>query len=122
MKHHLKAVNAFLKDGNLQAAQKYICALDSSLNHLVTQTYCENYVVNVILSSYIHQAKQEGIEVACDLNIPENIAIDHIELGLVFANAMENAINACRQIKDRSQRTIIVACKVQKGANVYTDQ
>ena len=115
MKHHLNAVNAFLNDGNLQEAQEYICTLDGNLSRLVTQTYCENYVVNVILSSYIHQAKQEGIEVACDLNIPENVTIDPIELGLIFANAMENAINACRQIKDRPQRTIIVACKMQKG-------
>ena len=63
------------------------------------EEYCETCMLNVILSTYINKAKKEEIEVACKADLPENISNDNIELGLIFTNAIENAILACKKIK-----------------------
>jgi two-component system sensor histidine kinase AgrC len=85
--------------------------MDHSLKDAAVAQYCENYVVNVILSAYIHKANHDRIAVDCEAEIPDNIPIDSIELGLVFANALDNAINACKQIESVSDRRISIVCK-----------
>lgn len=115
MKHHLSAINTFLNDNNISEAQKYIGKLDESLSKSVIEKYCENYIMNAILSSYINKAKKEQIEVVHEVAIPENIAIDNIELGLIFANAIDNAINACKKIENPNCRSISIVCKEHCG-------
>ena len=114
-KHHLSAINAFLNDNNVAEAQKYIGKLDDTLNKSVVEKYCENYIINAILSAYINKAKKEQIEVTHELVIPEDIAVDNIELGLIFANAIDNAINACKKIENPENRSIRIVCREHCG-------
>ena len=111
MRHHINAVTAYLNDSNIAEAQKYLGKLNVSLNETVVEKYCENYGVNVILSSYISKAKEEQIEATVEVHIPETIAIDNVELGAVFSNAIENAIMACAKIENPSDRKITIVCK-----------
>jgi signal transduction histidine kinase len=115
MRHHLSAINAFLGDGNIAEAKKYIGRLDSSLTDGIVERYCENYGVNAVLSSLIRRAKSEGIVVECEASIPENLSIDSMELGLVFANALDNAINACGKLESPLGRRITVDCREHSG-------
>jgi sensor histidine kinase regulating citrate/malate metabolism len=73
MRHHINAINTFLQDNNISEAQKYLSNLNSNFSKTVIEKYCENYDVNVILSSYIQKAKDEHIEVISEVHIPENI-------------------------------------------------
>ena len=111
MRHHLNAINEFLSDGNLDEAKRYIGKLDGTLIEGAVKKYCENYGVNAVLSSLIRRAENEGIDVVCEANIPEDIAIDSMELGLLFANALDNAINACCRLMDPHDRKITVDCR-----------
>ncbi len=111
IKHHLSAIHSFLNEGNILEAKKYISKMDRGLKDTAVEQYCENYVVNVVLSAYIHKANHDKITVDCEAEIPDNIPIDSIELGLVFANALDNAINACKQIESVSDRSISIVCK-----------
>ncbi len=115
MKHHLNAIEAFMNDGRFAEAQKHMRTLNKDLNTIMVEKFCENYVVNVFLSSYVQKARNEEIAVACEVEIPESIKVDPIELGLIFANSLDNAINACRQIENISERKITVACKQHYG-------
>lgn len=111
MTHHMNVISSFLDDKNILGAQKYIRKLEGKLNESIVQNYCDNYGVNVILSSYINKAKRENIEVVSEVNIPEEDPIDIIELGAIFANAIENAITACKRIESQSDRKISIVCK-----------
>ena len=115
MKHYLNAIEAFVNDGRIAKAQKYMRTLNKDLNTIMVEKFCENYVVNVFLLSYIQKARNEQITVDCEAEVPESIQVDPIELGLVFANSLDNAINACKRIQNVSDRNIIVACKQHCG-------
>ncbi len=62
-RHHLTALNTLLHENNLGEAEKYLGKLNNQLDGTVIEKHCENYVVNIILSSYINRARDEGIEV-----------------------------------------------------------
>lgn len=111
MRHHINVINTFLKDNNISEAKKYFSKLNDNLNDTIVEKYCENYMLNVILSSYISQARNEGITVICEVKLSENVKIDNIELGLIFTNAIENAIIACKKIENPDDRKINIVCK-----------
>lgn len=90
-------LTTLIGDNNTSEARKFIRSLDSRLESSILERYCENYFINVILSSYIKKAKDEQIEVTCEVNVPDKINIDPVDIGLIFANATENAINTCKK-------------------------
>lgn len=111
MKHHLYVISNFLNDKNIIEARNYISKLENKLDETIVQKYCENYGLNVILSAYINKAMREDIEVISEIYIPEEISIDIVDLGAIFANAIENAITACKKIENPSNRKITIICK-----------
>lgn len=110
-RHHVNALNALLDENNLVEAKKYLGKLSDRLTRTIIEKYCENYVVNIILSSYITRAREGNIEVSCEANIPSDLNIEDLELGTIFSNAIENAITACSQIADHTNRKISIICR-----------
>lgn len=115
MRHHMNALSTYLHDSNVLEAQKYLNKLDDNLDETAVNRYCDNYGVNVILSSYISRAKKEQIKVTSSVVLSEDIQIDDIDLGVIFANSIENAINACKRIDDIGKRMLTVTCKEQSN-------
>jgi Signal transduction histidine kinase regulating citrate/malate metabolism len=115
IRHHINAINALVDENNLVEAKKYLGKLDDRLTSTVIEKYCENYVVNVILSSYINRAREENIEVTCEAEVPANLKIEELEVGTIFSNAIENAITACGQIADHDNRKISIVCREHFG-------
>jgi len=62
--------------------------------------YCSNAVIDAVLSTYIQQAESKGIKLTVGLAFPNPIPVDETELATVFANAIENAINASEKLPE----------------------
>ena len=68
---------------------------------LPRQSFCtgaKNTVLDTVFSYYFSMAQDAGIRVEADLDIPEELPTDATELSTVFANALENAINATKKL------------------------
>jgi hypothetical protein len=115
MHHHLNLINSYLTDNNKEAAQRYIAEVENCIEDVVVEKYCNNYTVNLIISSYIDKAKNEGITVETQINLPEKTSISDMDLCVVFANALENAINACKNIPNPKDRTLKILCKTKNN-------
>lgn len=118
MRHHLNLISAFLADNNLAATQKYIAEVQNTIASAVVEQYCNNYTVNLILHSYLTKAKYDQIAVETQINIPENNKISDMDLCVIFANALENAINACLRISNTEDRALKIICK-NKNDKLY---
>ena len=98
LRHRLMAVGAMLEKGEYEEAEKYI---HKSAEHLESQTverYCANPVMDAVFSSYFEQAAACGIRIEAKLAVPQELGIDETEVSVVIANALENAIHACRKL------------------------
>jgi two-component system sensor histidine kinase AgrC len=111
MRHHLNLISAFLEDNNLVATQKYIAEVQNTIEGAVVEQYCNNYTVNLILYSYLAKAKYDQITVETQINLPENNTVSDMDLCVIFANAIENAINACLRISNTADRSLKIVCK-----------
>ncbi|HBV88377.1 MAG TPA: GHKL domain-containing protein [Desulfosporosinus sp.] len=115
MRHHLNLINSYLADNNKEAAQKYITEVEKTVEGAVVEKYCNNYTVNLILSSYIAKAKNEQITVETQINLPEKNAVSDMDLCVIMANALENAINACKSINITNDRYIKIVSKLNQN-------
>ena len=115
MRHHLNLINSYLVDNNKEAAQQYIIEVEKTIEDAVVERYCSNYTVNLILSSYIAHAKNEQITVETQINLPENNEVSDMDLCVIFANAIENAINACKWINDANERTLQIVSRIKNN-------
>ena len=113
MRHHLNLINAYLVDNNKAGVQKYITEVAKAIESAVVERYCSNYTVNLILSSYLTKARNENIAVETQLDLQKNNAVADMDLCVIFANAIENAINACRHMPGTKDRTISIVCRTK---------
>jgi len=113
MRHHLNLIAAYLADNNMAAAQKYITGVENAIESATVETYCSNYTVNLILYSYILKAKNEQIAVETQINLSEKNTVSDMDLCVIFANALENAVNACKRIPNANNRTLKIVCKIK---------
>lgn len=110
MRHHLTLISSYLADNNSAAALEYISDVEQTIKSAVVEQYCSNYTVNLILYSYITKAKDDGIKVETQINLPKKNAVADMDLCIIFANAIENAVNACKRISNSKDRTIKIFC------------
>ena len=76
--------------------------------------YCENPVINAVLSTKTGKMELEQIAFAYDLQVPSKIDMDSVDLSVLFANSLDNAIEACEKLPGQ-KRKISLQAKNEKG-------
>lgn len=97
MRHHLLVLNNILQDSDNAHAKEYINTLVERLENTENVMYCKNPIINAVLSSYIAKAKKIGCILNTHISIPEQMDIQDMDLCIVLANALENAVHACEK-------------------------
>lgn len=95
MRHRLRTIAELIRQGQTQEALAYTRGAEERLEGQRIVHWCRSPVLDAVFSSYFSQAEQQGVRVDAEISLPEQLAVDEAELALVFANALENAINAC---------------------------
>ncbi len=113
MRHHLNLISAYLADNNVAAAEEYISDVENIIESTVIEKYCSNYSINLMLNCYVAKARNEHIAVETEVNLPAKNVISDMDLCVIFANAIENAINACKLVPHTDNRFIKILCKIK---------
>lgn len=94
IKNHLSVLDALLKNGKLEEGREYLKKLDAVSEALSFPYQTGNPVVDILLGEKLGLAKEITAEVS--LVLPKPCGIDDFDLCVLFANALDNAITACR--------------------------
>lgn len=115
MRHHLSLVKGYLSDGEMQKAEEYLTQTQVDIDAITPVRYCENNTVNLIISSFAGKAKEKGVDMSIDVNLPQQLSIPETELCALLSNGLENAISAASQMKEASLRTVSLNCKISEN-------
>ena len=112
LRHLTNALTVCIKTGRDNEALALLASMNSTIEKISRPAvyYCEDEVMNAVLSVYGQMAENVGIEVSIRVELPEELSISGEEMSLVFANGIENAINACHQMDSSDERKISVVC------------
>lgn len=109
--HHLQTLKGHLSSGEVERALAYIEELDDQLMNVDTLLKTGNVSLDAILSAKIAQAKADGILVTVKASVPDTLTISDVELSIIIGNLLDNAIEACRKVKDERFVRIYIAIK-----------
>jgi len=95
MRHHVGTLRELLKDGQSAAALHY---LDNTFSHELllpplNARWCENALVNAILTMGSGRAKAKGLEFVAEASVPAALVIREPDLVALLGNLLENAVN-----------------------------
>ena len=96
IKNHLSVLDGLLRCGKLEAGRAYLNKLETVSESLSFPYQTGNPVVDMLLGEKLGLAKEIAAEVS--LVLPKPCGIDDFDLCVLFANALDNAIAACRAI------------------------
>jgi len=113
MKNHLAVIQALKEDPKRQ--QGYIDSLIDEIAEMEPPCDTGNAVVDGLLALKTKRASDAGISMNICADLQNSHGISDIDLCTIFANAIDNAIEAASQIPEQKQRHIRVR------AGLYAD-
>ncbi len=99
VRHHNAVIAECARRGQTEELLQYLQEYDREIDQSALQMICANTAVNNLLSAYTRKAEQEQIKVTMDVELGKNSEIPGIDLVAILANAYENAIYACMEVK-----------------------
>lgn len=117
MANHLQAMSA-LKEPELR---EYLGQLIKSPAMECSQRFCENTVVNAVLAAKQQLMEQKEITAEFSVALLADLSVEAVDLCAIFANSLDNAIEACEELS-ADQRRIIVKARADKGLFVLQVQ
>ncbi len=94
IQNHLSVLDGLLRSGRLEEGRAYLDKLETVSEALSFPYQTGNPVVDILLGEKLGLAKEIAAEVS--LVLPTPCGIDDFDLCVLFANALDNAIAACR--------------------------
>lgn len=100
MKNKLFGLHYLLEKGDMKTLSEQIGLFCVELEQIDEGSYCSNPVVDSVLRIKLGGAKAEGIEVETHIRIPKRMQLEYGDIGVLYGNLLDNAIEACVKVKE----------------------
>ncbi len=119
VRHHNAVIAEYARRGQKEELLQYLEEYDRETELEGGEgNICANAAVNNILSAYTRKAENEHIQVTLDIELGRKLMIANIDLVAIIANAYENAIYACMEVKKHSaERECFIQFSIKKRKN-----
>ena len=117
LKNRLLEFEHLLENRQFDELLEKVKIASDEVANIDSEIYTNNPALNSILRAKAGLAKKRNIGVAIEVDIPTNISLSDGQLGIIFGNLFDNAIEACEQVAPES-RYIVLTAKVE-GEAIY---
>lgn len=100
MVNHIQTIQSILSQHQVAAASDQLRKYAEELRNTKSFYYCKNRVVDALLINKAQVANVHEIDLQINVRLVEESVFDHLDLCSVFANMLDNAIDACKRISD----------------------
>ena len=114
MRHHLNHISMLAEENDMETLKAYLAQTVSRIPDL-DMRFCENRAADSVLGYYCALAKREGIPFSAQIDLPQTLPVDEIDMCLVLSNLLENALEA-------SLRTVPVRRWMKVNAYVHAER
>ena len=92
MRHYSMIIDSLIDQQEYNEIRNIAGHINEVVNENKVHRYCENLVVNTILTKMAKQAQSLHIDLRLDILIPRQIPVNEYEFAMVLANLLENAV------------------------------
>lgn len=119
IRHHMQYLSACIGNNQLERAQEYIQKICSEIEANKVMVFCENEAANLIFSAFTGRAKEQNVPIIIKAQIPKNIHISESDLCVLLSNALENALHACQNLKEKGIQGKIEVSAFEKNKKLF---
>ena len=94
VRHYNRVLAGFIQNREYESAQKYLKELDAMLEEVTAMSFCDNVIVNELLSIYTSRCSKLGFKLRVRAVVPERFPMEETDLTSLVANALQNAVEA----------------------------
>lgn len=107
IRHFNRVLAGFIQNKEYDKAASYLQEFDSMLEGVTAVSFCDNAIVNELLTIYASRCQKLGFKPRIRAVVPERFAIEETDLTSLVANALENAVEAQSHL-DQDKRALQV--------------
>ena len=119
MKNHMIIVRRLAEKGELQGLQQYLTNIEYTAEKLDNILHTGNSIVDAIINEKLEVAHKKRIPLEVKIQLPKELSIEPIDICVIMANSIDNAIEACGKIEEEDMRQIQVRSSCDKGYFIY---
>lgn len=112
MKNHLMTIQEMSRQLNCPPIQQYTQQLLQRTTSYERHIKTGNHLLDALIEDKFTLARQEGIVVQANLDFHQIDYVEPIDLCTIFANALDNAIEACKKVPSSQVKYIDISSTV----------
>lgn len=108
-RHKMQTIAGMVEKGQFEELRALALEYNENIKETRVRQYSTYPVIDAVLSSYLQKAEGKEIKVSAALAFPDPLPVNETELATVFANAIENAVNACEKLPEEKREISVKA-------------
>lgn len=104
--NHLQVIRALAQKGDTADITDYVDRIEKNGGLCTVTVHTGNPHLDALLSTKLAIAKEKGIQMRCDLQIPQELKIEMPDLCTIIFNMLDNAFEACARNKAPENWTV----------------
>lgn len=114
MKNHLMCIDSFIEGNETERAIEYIRNIEGMTASVRKKYDTGNFIADSLLSKKCEKAKEINTKIVFDGIVPTN-GIANVDLCIIMANAVDNAIEACAKDTSGEEKIININSNFRQG-------
>lgn len=98
-RHKMTTIASLIEKEEYTEILPLVQEYSNAISETQVKRYCEHTIIDAVLAAYLQIAERKEIHIHTKLSFPDKLSVNEAELATVFANALENAINACESLE-----------------------
>ncbi len=107
IRHYNRVLAGFIQNKEYEKAEAYLREFDSMLEKVTAVSFCDNNIVNELLTIYASRCQKMGFKLRVKAVVPDRFPMEEMDLTSLVANALENAVEAQTHV-DAEKRSLQV--------------
>ena len=104
----IQSILYLIENGETQQSKKVLEDLKERMSKTRENIFCAIPIVNAVLMEKSKTCEEEGIFLKTNLMLPEMVEASDLDLCMIFGNLMDNAIRACKEVKENGMKPQII--------------
>ncbi|QEH66907.1 sensor histidine kinase [Cellulosilyticum sp. WCF-2] len=119
MHNHMLIIKGLAQQGQLHKLEQYIGEMEQTTERLGCMVHTGNSIVDAILNDKLQIAKERNIQMEYEVRLSNQLTLDDMDLCVIFANSLDNAIEACERVEDGRVKKIQMKAVCDRGYFFY---
>ena len=103
MKNHMTSLMYLAQEGKLEEIKKYLRDIGAEVEQLDKELHSGNALVDAIINERNQDAGQKNIRFRVEGRLPENLKVQPVDLCTIFANALDNCLDALVNVTEEKR-------------------